>query len=231
MKNVKGKKLSRKNWIILIFVLIAVISSAIGCFFTLRQGVYLGDRFYHKASGERFVYNSDNYIKWKTDHEFEIVEDGKKKTAFCYVEGDKIRIQFDDEEIDGYWNGETKYITREDGSTVGMDDLQISFNDEEPDILNSAYAYAIAEIAYHDTGEKLWNWILIVIGWICYAIGVASALNPDYSAFFLRRWMYAGEPELSDLGRFMARLGGGICMAFGIILMSGLYPVFANIFA
>lgn len=70
MKIVKGKKLSKENWIILIFVLIAVIASVIGWFFTVRQGIYIGQHFYHKASGSRFVYNSDNYIKWKTDHEF-----------------------------------------------------------------------------------------------------------------------------------------------------------------
>lgn len=229
MKTVKGKKLSKENWIILIFILIAVIASVAGWFSAVRQGVYVNWRFYHKTFGDRFLYNSDNYIRWKTDHEFEIVEDGKKKTAFCYVEGYNIRVQFDDEEIDGSWDSQMQYIyiTGEDGNVVGIGDFQTDYDDSEPGISNSVYANAIARIAYHDTERRSYR-IYIISGWILYVAGAAGILYPDQSVFFLRRRLYAEELELSDFGRFMARLSGVLCMGTGIVLMSGLYLVFMN---
>lgn len=143
------------------------------------------------------------------------------------MEGYNIRIQFDDEEIDGSWDSQMQYITGGDGNVVGMGDLQTVYDDAEPGISNSTYANAIAQIAYHDT-ERQSHWIFIILGWICYAIGASSILYPDHSVFFLRRWMYAGEPKLSDLGRFMAQLLGVICIGGGIVLMSGLYLVFMH---
>lgn len=72
--------------------LIAVVASAIGLYLVIQKGIYIGDDFYRKTAENHYVYNKENYIWWKSEHEFVLVEAGKKKTATCYVDDSDIRV-------------------------------------------------------------------------------------------------------------------------------------------
>ena len=52
-----------------------------------------------------------------------------------------------------------------------------------------------------------------------YLLGAAQFLWPEQMAFFGHRWQYRNEPELSDEGLFMMKLGAVIVMIMGIVLM------------
>ena len=220
------RDLNTMNRVIIAFVLLAVAASAVGLYFVMQKGVYVGDDFYHKAAGNQYVYNGGNYIRQKSDREFELAGNGQKKTAICDTDGNHILVKFEDGNVQGDWNGEI--IVTENGSPAGFDEFQITFNGEKTKISDAAYATAIAQIVYHDTTSRM-HWASIILGWFCFALGVVAIVNPNFSAFFLKRWQYDQEPELSDIGVLVERIGGVICLVIGIIFMSGLYTLFEEI--
>ena len=219
-------ELNKRNRIIIALFLLAVAASAVGLYFVIQKGVYVGDDFYHRAAGNRYVYNNGNYIRQKSDREFEVAGNGQKRSAVCDTDGNHICVQFEAEKVEGDWDGEN--IVTKDGSPAGLDEFQITFNGEKPKISDAAYATAIAQIVYRDTTSRM-HWASIIVGWVCFALGAVAIVNPNFSAFFLERWKYDQEPELSDIGVWIERIGGVICIVIGIVLMTGLYILFEEI--
>lgn len=54
---------------------------------------------------------------------------------------------------------------------------------------------------------------------LIYFLGAACYLWPEEMAFFGSRWQYRYEPELSDAGLFMAKLGAVLLMIFGAAIL------------
>ena len=62
-------------------IIIAIFAVAIGGYFTLRKGVFIGDDFYYKVRADKFVHNTVNYVERTKDDTFLLVADGKKPVA------------------------------------------------------------------------------------------------------------------------------------------------------
>lgn len=57
-------------------IIIAIFAVAIGGYFTLRKGVFIGDDFYYKVRADKFVHNTVNYVERTKDDTFLLVADG-----------------------------------------------------------------------------------------------------------------------------------------------------------
>lgn len=51
-------------------IIIAIFAVAIGGYFTLRKGVFIGDDFYYKVRADKFVHNTVNYVERTKDDTF-----------------------------------------------------------------------------------------------------------------------------------------------------------------
>lgn len=60
-------------------IIIAIFAVAIGGYFTLRKGVFIGDDFYYKVRADKFVHNTVNYVERTKDDTFLLVADGKNR--------------------------------------------------------------------------------------------------------------------------------------------------------
>ena len=71
-------------------IIIAIFAVAIGGYFTLRKGVFIGDDFYYKVRADKFVHNTVNYVERTKDDTFLLVADGKKQNVSCTMKGDQV---------------------------------------------------------------------------------------------------------------------------------------------
>ena len=95
----------------LVFLIIIAISAvAIGGYFTLRKGVFIGDDFYYKVSADKFVHNTVNYVERTKDDTFLLVADGKKQNVSYTMKGDQVTFSFADDTINGTWTGDRKSV-------------------------------------------------------------------------------------------------------------------------
>lgn len=78
---------------------------AIGGYFTLRKGVFIGDDFYYKVRADKFVHNTVNYVERTKDDTFLLVADGKKQNVSYTMKGDQVTFSFADDTINGTWTG------------------------------------------------------------------------------------------------------------------------------
>lgn len=58
---------------------------AIGGYFTLRKGVFIGDDFYYKVRADKFVHNTVNYVERTKDDTFYLWQ-MEKTECFLYHE-------------------------------------------------------------------------------------------------------------------------------------------------
>ncbi|MDO4340203.1 MAG: hypothetical protein Q4C91_19295 [Eubacteriales bacterium] len=205
-------------------VLIAVVSLAVGGYFTLRKGIYAGESFFYRISDARYEQNKSNYIERTTGSGFKIVADGEEKTVSVYENANLLVFSFSDgTSLEGSWDGE--YLTDSQGFPVGWDEIQFSVNGEpiEAGISNAAYCQALCKI-YFGKEETISVWYFSVIGILVYILGVVSILHPDEAHFFLSRWKYHN-PELSETGRLMEQIGGVALCVLGVSIMSGILLV------
>ena len=70
-------------------IIIAIFAVAIGGYFTLRKGVFIGDDFYYKVRADKFVHNTVNYVERTKDDTFLLVADGKKQNVSYTMQGDE----------------------------------------------------------------------------------------------------------------------------------------------
>ena len=86
-------------------IIIAIFAVAIGGYFTLRKGVFIGDDFYYKVRADKFVHNTVNYVERTKDDTFLLVADGKKQNVSYTMKGDQVTFSFADDTINGTWAG------------------------------------------------------------------------------------------------------------------------------
>lgn len=110
-------------------IIIAIFAVAIGGYFTLRKGVFIGDDFYYKVRADKFVHNTVNYVERTKDDTFLLVADGKKQNVSYTMKGDQVTFSFADDTINGTWTGDQ--LLAADGSPVGWDEMQIIAGNEK----------------------------------------------------------------------------------------------------
>lgn len=142
------------------------------------------------------------------------------------------------------WNvGEQERILLTDGMTLDMEghDQRLYMNEQgeflvNPDklfyvamdgksISKNGLAHALVNMADAEP-ETRGDWQLALVYTAIYALGAALFLWPEKLAFFGERWRYQTEPELSDAGILMEKLGGVLLMGLGVIMM--FYPLFTR---
>lgn len=208
----------REHLGLVFLVIAAILAVAIGGYFTLRKGVYIGDDFYYKVSADKFVHNTSNYVERTKDNTFLLVTDGKKKTVSYTMKGDQVTFSFVDDTISGTWTGDQLFAA--DGSPVGWDEMQIFASDDKRTVSDVAYSNVLGRILYGNL-ESISFWGFTVLGILIYVLGIVQIYCPDKMYFFLRRWQFQN-PELSDTGRIVVVIGGVILCIVGIGVMSGL---------
>ena len=208
----------REHLGLVFLVIAAILAVAIGGYFTLRKGVYVGDDFYYKVSANKFVHNTSNYVECTKNNTFLLVADGKKQSVSYTMNGNQVAFSFADDTISGTWMGDQ--LIAADGSPVGLDEIQITTGNEKPVISNATYSNALGHILYGNL-ESISFWGFTVLGILIYVLGIVQIYCPDKVYFFLRRWQFQN-PELSDMGKAVVVIGGVILCIIGIGVMSGL---------
>ena len=142
-------------------IIIAIFAVAIGGYFTLRKGVFIGDDFYYKVRADKFVHNTVNYVERTKDDTFLLVADGKKQNVSYTMKGDQVTFSFADDTINGTWTGDQ--LLAADGSPVGWDEMQIIAGNEKPVISDETYSNALGHILYGNL-ESISFWGFTVLG-------------------------------------------------------------------
>lgn len=166
-------------------IIIAIFAVAIGGYFTLRKGVFIGDDFYYKVSADKFVHNTSNYVEHTKDNTFLLVADGKKQSVSYTMKGDQVTFSFADDTISGTWTGDQLFAA--DGSPVGWDEMQIFASDDKHTVSDAAYSNVLGCILYGNL-ESISFWGFTVLGILIYVLGIVQIYCPDKVYFFLRRW-------------------------------------------
>ena len=133
-------------------IIIAIFAVAIGGYFTLRKGVFIGDDFYYKVRADKFVHNTVNYVERTKDDTFLLVADGKKQNVSYTMKGDQVTFSFADDTINGTWTGDQ--LLAADGSPVGWDEMQIIAGNEKPVISDETYSNALMSMA-DESGQMI----------------------------------------------------------------------------
>lgn len=141
-------------------IIIAIFAVAIGGYFTLRKGVFIGDDFYYKVRADKFVHNTVNYVERTKDDTFLLVADGKKQNVSYTMKGDQVTFSFADDTINGTWTGDQ--LLAADGSPVGWDEMQIIAGNEKPVISDETYSNAF--IGTHPLRQSGVDFILGIYG-------------------------------------------------------------------
>ena len=208
----------RRKLFLIGVILVAVCCIGIGWFFTLRDGVYIGDDFYYQKSKELYQYNKLSYVEMVSDSLVRIVYDGEEREIVLAENGSELSFSFSDGEyVSGFWN--RMNLVDSEGIPLGFRDVRVVVNGESVKPGNISYCEAICKIRLGDT-ETRSEWYLEVVGLFFYILGIMSMVYPDKMHFFLKRWAY-NNPELSESGRVMEQIGGGFVAIMGIVLMSG----------
>lgn len=138
----------------------------------------------------------------------------------------------DGEEISGNWNGQ--YLLGDDNLPLGWDGITFTASyslgsslygtETKPPVSNLAYSYVLLQI-YLGQYETISIWYAPVFGIIMYILGIICFLYPEETYFLLSRWRYQN-PELSESGILIQRIGAAaICLA-GVVFMSGMLVLF-----
>lgn len=209
----------KRQMLIIGAALAAVISLIAGWYFTLRKGVYVGERFYYKISGTKYAQNKSNYIELISGDHFKIVSDSGEKAVSFQLDAGLLVFDFSDgASLQGYWNGE--YLVDAEGFPIGWENIEVLINEEPAKISNADYCQVLCRI-YYDKNETISEWYLQVLGILVYIVGILLILYPNKAHFFLGKWRY-NNPELSEAGRAMEQIEGGILVILGIGMMSGI---------
>ncbi|HCT89954.1 MAG TPA: hypothetical protein DF613_01020 [Lachnospiraceae bacterium] len=219
-------KPAEKQRFLAIAVLAAVLALLAGWYFTLRKGVYVGDKFYYKTSDTRYAHSPTRTIELTSDAEFTILSGSDRQTVSFRADGSRITFTFPDgESLAGTWNGDD--LMGPKGLPLGWDEINILINGEPDRLSNPAWGLALGRIYFGKT-ETISDWFVPFLGILIYIIGIATILKPDEVHFFLRRWQYT-TPELSDSGRTLERISGAAIAVLGLAVMSGLLLWFLSL--
>lgn len=210
----------KKRIMLAVVIAVAIVSVLVGWYFTLRKGIYVGEKFYYKISENRYERNSSDYIERVTDSDFKIVSDGGSRTVTVKADGDLLNFVFPDgTSLTGVWNG--TYLMDLDGLPIGWNQVQILANNEAAEISDTTYCQALCRI-YYDCGETISEWYINLVGMMIYSLGIVTVLYPHKVHFFLIGWRY-NNPKLSDMGRLSEQIGGVVIGVIGILVMTGVW--------
>lgn len=82
----------------------------------------------------------------------------------------------------------------------------------------SSVAAFLIRIAQEEPGRRGHAAALFLFAFV-YLVGAVNFLWPEQVAFFGHRWQFKNEPELSDEGLFMAKLGSIVIMALSVVTL------------
>ncbi len=186
-----------------------------------RSGVFVGNDFLYKQSDAMYIKNDANNIA-ADENGYTIILNGKRQTASVMWSKDRASVTFDDGTVmEGYWDGQN--LWRDDGMPFTYSDgFSVSVGGEENHhIGKGTISDALCKIDRNETETRGSVW-LVLVGVILYLMGAFAFLFPNESHFLLSSWAYK-EPELSDAGLFMERLGGIAAMLAGIVFIIGIF--------
>jgi len=204
----------------LAFVLLSVPAA----WLQLRDGVVLGESFYIQRNPDLYSAGEDSIAidRNGNDAEFTIsvndmvmkvwMETDGRHYSFCYEDGTVV------EGFAGQWADE---LVNGDGMPLGWTDGIAVYVGETPpeDVLFRKYSLSNGLFRmYAGICEQKGHVLMIVMGLLLYALGIASILWPEQVHFFGSRWRYA-HAELSADGIAMQKLSGIACVVLSIVLM------------
>lgn len=193
-----------------------------GCILNTQQGLYVGDQFFRKESDTRYAAGADDFVEitpTEAGARFTVLRGGKDQDAEMTLEGKRARFAFaDGEVIEGEFLGGT--LVTEDGTPLEWVDAQrvvILSGQFEVRRVERIGAYSLYRM-YRGEREARGVIALIAAYILLYVVGALSFLYPDRVHFFGSRWAYKN-PELSESGVLLQKLGGIAAIVIGAILM------------
>ncbi len=189
----------------------------------LRKGVYVDGDFLYRSGPDcyRSRRTEISMVKEGDTASFKALKDSRETNAILtwLAPADagrnrQVSIVFQSGTvIEASWNGE---------NLVGADGRPLSFgpwvtvviNGKCPPLSEGVWCAVFCRLASGEM-ETRGSILFILLGTIGYVLGTAGFLFPDKVHFFLRRWQYA-KPELSDEGRFVAKVS-----AISVMILSG----------
>lgn len=205
-----------------VWLALVVISSLL----YLRKGIYVEEEFLYRSGSDcyRNQRTEISMVKEGDTVRFKALRDGREANAVLtwLTPADaggyrQVSIVFQSGTvIEAGWNGE-HFVGADGRPLLGEPRVTVSVNGKRPPLSEDAWGAVFCRLASGET-ETRGSILFLFLGTIGYALGAAGFLFPDKLHFFLRRWQYA-EPELSDGGRFVARISAIVTMILGGVLM------------
>ncbi len=225
----KQERAARRKflWIAVpVWFALVVISSLL----YLRKGIYVGDDFLYRSASDCYQGGGTeiSMVREGDTVSFQALRDGRETNAVLTwtapaVAGKyrPVSIAFQSGTvIEAGWNGE-QLVSADGSPLLGGPQVTVSINGKRPPLSEDAWSAVFCRLASGET-ETRGSMLFLFLGTIGYVLGAAGFLFPDKAHFFLRRWQYA-KPELSDEGRFVAKICAIVTMILGGVLLLQLF--------
>lgn len=221
-----------------ILILLFVILLVFGLWRNVRRGIYVGDFFLYRKDASWYK-NASDEIRMSREEDrtfFTINYDGEEKSAelIWNVEeaADSIlqdqkyaTITFGDGSVvEGKWdNNQFGMLVDEDGLPLEWGEVTVTIAGERPEISDVSWSNALCrmDLGLTEKNGEIW---FVVIGAICYILGVLNFLYPEQMYFLFSRWKYA-RAELSDVGIAVEKIGAVVVMIMGAVFMMRLFHI------
>lgn len=189
-----------------------------------REGVIIGTDFYIQKNPDLYAEGKNSVSITRTGHDavFDLSINGTAQSVMMKSDGNRYSFQYEDgtmvEGFAGRWSDE---LVDEEGVPLGWTDGVAVYIGEEPvdDAFLSKYHLSNVLFRMHNglCGTR-GHALMIVMGLLLCALGIASILWPEKVYFFGSRWRYA-HAELSADGIAVQKLTGIANIVLGIVLM------------
>lgn len=208
-----------------VWLALAVIS----CLLYLRKGIYVGGDFLYRSGSDCYRGGGTeiNMVKEGDTVRFEALRDGRETNAvltwLAPADGKyrQVNITFQNGTvIEASWDG--AFFTGADGRPLFLEtQITVSINGKRPPLSKATWGAVFCRLASGET-ETRGSVLFLFLGTIGYVLSAAGFLFPDEVHFFLRRWQYV-KPELSDEGRFVAKISAIVGMILSGVMMLHLF--------
>ena len=207
--------------VVVVFLLLAVPASV----FQLRQGVQLGETFYVRKNADLFraKQNSIAIERNVGGAAFRVSVANTHINVEMSKEAERYTFAYDDGTVvEGYANEWSNELASADGAPLMWTDgiaVYVGAEPPEDDILQRKYSLSNDLFQmYEGICERRGHFMLLAMGALMYALGVASVLWPEKVHFFGNRWRYS-HAELSDEGIVMQKLSGFVCIGISVVML------------
>lgn len=208
----------RKLCVILILAVVFLALVVGACWRNLRKGVSVDDKFYYKVSDTRYRRGKDDEIRLHKngdETEFQLRLNGREQSVKMLWSDNAVTFTYEDGTVvSGIWNGQA--LCDENG--IPFLNMRVEFVDGKSVYdAKMGVSNSLCRISQGVT-EFRGSIVGILVGVAACLGGVWTLMFPNETHFFLLKWAYK-EPELSESGLFFQRLGGGILLVVGIVIM------------